>query len=547
MKPVRKAHPCGKIQKKNEFLINAQRKQRRRKIMALTTATTAYGRVEGLAREDKDITEFRGIPYAKPPIGELRFRPPVPAEPWQGTLMCKEWPLIPPQVFFPLSSELYPKGYGETGEDCLYLNVYTSAPSPDVKQPVFLWYHDGGLTNGWAFDPRNDPSFLVEKDIVVVTVGHRLGVLGYMTLPQLTKEQGQSGNYGLMDTILALKWIHENIAAFGGDPDKITLAAESGGTYKCAALVANPELKGLFRRVISQSGFAWKYPVDSQKAAEELGIHYLQTAGIDPDITPEELRFMDLDKLLVPIDPHDMPANMTADGLFLTEDFADCFEANSRGVDFMNSVCSGEAFPDNQPFHSREEFFAYFRRILGDLYDTYHFEDLVSVTDENAWAVTLDLSSRGLAPADRSRPRIRSNFCRNMMLNGYFANHVACGHVYNMRFGQTMPPRTDIPSEPDIAAPHGSDLWYSFGTLRLGYPPSRPWREEDVKVSEMFTEYISNFVKTGDPNGEGLPVWPEANKSMGWLDFSIHSVAHEDSFSKLDELILAYTRRQHNL
>lgn len=517
--------------------------------MAISLCRTEYGMVQGFCRSDEDITEFRSIPYAKPPIGELRFSPPAEPEPWDGIKDCFEWAPAAPQTFFDAASELYPYGIPQCSEDCLYLNVYTSAASEGEKRPVFVWYHDGGLTNGWAYDPRNDPTEFVKKGIVVVTVGHRLGELGYMALPQLTEEQGQSGNYGVMDTVMALKWVHRNIASFGGDPDNVTIGGESGGTTKCAALAALPEVKGMFRRIISQSGLSWLYKPDSQKAAEDLGIRYLKEAGIDPDISLSELRSLDLERIHIDNDPHDKPGNLTEDGLLFSGSFRERFMENLEGIDLLNCVCSGDAVIGAEPelldadgrFSTAAAFYTHFKRVLGDLYDKYDFERLVPVTDENAWETAVNLASLGLGL------NIRSNYCRSVMVDRIFGSIMAEKHpnsrVYTVRFSQIQPCRTDILSLPDVAAPHGSDLWYSYETLKKGIPTSRPWSAEDAETASQFNEYLANFIKTGDPNGAGLTYWSRCDKSLSWLDLNSRPTLHTGLESPLDPLTQEYTEQ----
>ncbi len=513
--------------------------------MAMLIAKTEKGTVSGISRQDADFTEFRGIPYAKPPVGKLRFAPPEENEPWDGIRPCETWPKIAPQHFFDPKSELYPWGTAPMGEDCLYLNVYTPAESPEEKLPVYVWYHDGGLTNGWAFDPRNDPREIVKAGIVVVTVGHRLGQFGYMALPQLTKEQGRSGNYGVMDTVMALQWVNRNIRNFGGDPSNVTIAAESGGTTKCAALVATPALRGMIRRVICQSGLAWQYTPLNLEEAEEQGKRYLIHCGLDPDLSLEELRSLPYEALHVPMDPHDQPGKLIADGVTVPMDFASAFMEGSKGVDMLNCVCSGEAMTGAAPFTDAASFRAYYREILGDLYDRYGFEHLVQVTDENAQHLALELAALGLAP------NVRSNYCRSLMIDRIFA-HLAAkqspeNRYFTMRFSQVMPPRSDMPSAPLTLAPHGSDLWYSFGMVERGIPVSRPWRGEDRRVSRLFIGYLTNFVRTGDPNGEWLPFWGSGNEAFRWLDLCAEPSCRSGLGSGLDALTAAYACRTYGL
>jgi para-nitrobenzyl esterase len=216
--------------------------------MAKTTGIvqTAFGQVSGvpLAGKYEGITEFRGIPYAAPPVGALRFRAPEDPACWEGVKVCDTYAPMAMQDrqsglgFEPYSSDFYWEGYPACSEDCLYLNVATPADlssGAPGRYPVFIWFHGGGLADGYSYEPVFDPSELARKGVWVVSVGQRLNLFGYIALPQLTAEQGgKSGNYGLMDEVKALDWVCANIAAFGGDPDNITVGGQSGGPRRAA-------------------------------------------------------------------------------------------------------------------------------------------------------------------------------------------------------------------------------------------------------------------------------------------------------------------------
>lgn len=206
---------------------------------------TESGMVSGVQGEEHShITIFKNIPYAAPPVGELRWKAPQDPEPWEGVRACDTFGNIPMQNTWLMDSEdggyldeFYWEGHPEPSEDCLYLSVATPAKAAGEKLPVMLWFHGGGLNQGFYSEIEFDPEELANKGIVVVSVGTRLGPFGYLSLPQLDAESeyGDSGNYGLMDSIKALEWVHDNIAAFGGDPDNVTLTGQSGGTARQSA------------------------------------------------------------------------------------------------------------------------------------------------------------------------------------------------------------------------------------------------------------------------------------------------------------------------
>ena len=250
--------------------------------MPIEIVETKKGKLEGVLQEYKDVTisVFKGIPYAKPPVGNLRFCAPQETEPWEGIRKCDNYGDAPVQEFEDMkagsviwtSREFnFQKTYPKMSEDCLYLNVYTAAEKQDEKRPVLIWFHGGGMMNGYSYEPIFDPSEFVRRGIVVVQIGTRLNVFGFLSLPQLTKEQGHSGNYGLMDELMALDWISENIALFGGDPNNMTAAGESGGCTKASVLAAIPASKFRIRRIINQSGNQWLRTFLTQKEAEERG------------------------------------------------------------------------------------------------------------------------------------------------------------------------------------------------------------------------------------------------------------------------------------
>jgi len=225
--------------------------------MALDIVRVQQGLLSGVAQTGnyEGNTVFSGVPYAKPPVGELRWAPTQPAEPWEGVRICDKHAPAAWQNFMPegLNMEPYTKdfyfmGNPSVSEDCLYLEITTGAQAAGEKRPVFMWFHGGGLNSGYSYEIEFDGNELAKKGIVVVSVAQRLNLFGYLVLPQLTAEQGKSGNYGFMDQLMALEWVHENIAAFGGDPDNITVGGQSGGSLKSCMMAGSPASKGWVKR-----------------------------------------------------------------------------------------------------------------------------------------------------------------------------------------------------------------------------------------------------------------------------------------------------------
>ncbi len=230
--------------------------------------------------DGKGVRLFKGIPFAAPPVGERRWRPPAPLAPWQGVRPTDTygWNAMQGVVF----NDIDPMIPG-VSEDCLYLNVWTPAREPGEKLPVLFWIYGGGFVVGHASEPRYDGTNLAARGMVVVAPNYRLGALGFMAHPELTQEQGASGNYGLLDQLAALEWVKRNIAAFGGDPDAVTIAGESAGSISVSAQMASPRAAGLFRGAIGQSGAMMPPPATSpdlsRAVAEKLGVALAEKLG----------------------------------------------------------------------------------------------------------------------------------------------------------------------------------------------------------------------------------------------------------------------------
>jgi len=247
---------------------------------------TDKGYVSGttIGEPGKEVSIFRGIPYAAPPVGDLRWKPPQPAEPWEGVRECTEFSNISPRAELPGSSYEFPRS-----EDCLYLNVVTPARQPDEKLPVLVWMHGGGYAEGCGNDKIWNNYRLPQNGVVVVTLNHRLGLFGLLAHPALSREspEGVSGNYLFLDLIASLRWIRDNIAAFGGDPDNVTIFGESGGGAKVSIMMLSPLAKGLFHRAICESGTSLAILTGKSLAdVEESGKKLFEKLGIDSSDDP---------------------------------------------------------------------------------------------------------------------------------------------------------------------------------------------------------------------------------------------------------------------
>lgn len=527
-----------------------------RMIMALGIVSTRNGKVEGVEITDgkyRGISYFKAIPYAAPPVGDLRWRPPQDAERWDGVRKCGQFACRPMQVDStgdhpaePWAKDFYFAPYPEQSEDCLYLSVASGAGGAGEKRPVFMWFHGGGLAAGFYHEAEFDPMELAQKGIVVVSVGTRLNVFGYFSLPQLSKEQGgMSGNYGLMDEVKALQWVHDNIEAFGGDPDNITVGGQSGGTSKSGALACTPANRGYIRRVINQSALNWLIWQTTLEENERICMEYLKFIGLDPYMPLEELRRLDAARLLEGgmKGGRRLPALMVHDGYYVSElDQRISMEKYAGHLDFLAGSNFGEVtmrkgmMLGGAPYTSVQEVNARAREMLGSLYDLYDFEHISGLTEEN-----LDMRSRWLAVQGMS---FRGGIMTNRIFGRYRAEKFPDARTWTYLCTQIPPSRPEekgtIRDENIQLSWHSAELWYTFASLRENVPPARPWRAEDFKTAELMSSYWANFMRTGDPNGEGLPVWPRGDETLSWMELKAEPEAHVGLEGPLDEMILKY-------
>ena len=255
--------------------------------MALLEVQTEYGVVAGVYSGNPEITVFRGIPYAAPPVGALRWAPPQPPKPWEGTLHADTFREIPTQVEerHPFYSREFYRCRKPMSEDCLYLNIWTPADTPEEKLPVMLFIHGGGYKSGYSHEITFDGDALAQRGVLLVTIEYRLGALGYLAHRQLRDENGHCGNYGLLDQIAALKWVRRNIAAFGGDPENITIFGQSAGAMSVENLVTSPLSRGDMAKAIMQSAGGYTgqrssgITMSTQAEAEEQGEKFLTFLG----------------------------------------------------------------------------------------------------------------------------------------------------------------------------------------------------------------------------------------------------------------------------
>jgi para-nitrobenzyl esterase len=447
---------------------------------------TTAGLVRGT--EEGSVVIYKGIPFAEPPVGDLRWRKPQPLVPWDGIRNADQFPPSCPQ------RGSYPKDAPPeaTSEDCLYLNIWKPRDAGEEKLPVMLWIHGGGLRNGSASTPLYAGDMLARHGVIVVTVNYRLGVLGFLAHPDLTKESGHqsSGNYGLMDQIAAMTWIQQNISAFGGDPERVTVFGQSSGSMAISALVSSPLARGLFHRVIGQSGGLFE-PIEFESemklgGAEKAGQRFMASASA---ASLEELRGKPVSELL------DVPfrANIIIDGHVLARSPYDVHRRNEHSpVPLLIGYTAGEG----------EEFIAD-RTITTSNFTREMQRHFPGILVRLAAPDPGDTDEEARSAALAFERDVR--FGWSMWAWARLASREGKGGVYLYRFTQPTPYPPDSPRA-GWGAAHGSDMVYVFGHL-----DQQPWAwtEDDRRLASTMAAYWSNFAKHGDPNGHGLPEWPK--------------------------------------
>jgi para-nitrobenzyl esterase len=459
------------------------------------TVKTKSGKVMGKAAEG-GVRAFLGIPYAEPPVGPLRWKPPVAAAKWKGVRQATEFGSHCMQL--PVFKDMVFRDPG-ISEDCLTLNVWTPAADKKAKLPVMVWIYGGGYTGGGSSEPRQDGTNLAKNGVVVVSMNYRLGIFGFFAHPELTAESPvkASGNYGLMDQTAAIRWVHDNIAAFGGDPAKVTVFGESAGSFSVSWQMASPLAKGLFVRAIGESGGAFASTTLASKTlaeAEAQDADFAKTTLAATSIA--ELRAMPAQQLLEAKTPPGMRFGPIIDGYFIPEPIAAIFAEKKQ-----NDVALIAGWNGNETGIAKataESFKAEAEKIYGagaedflKLYPAATDEEAVSSASDYAadtWIVFSTWKWLEAAVADGTQP------------------------VYRYRFDLVSPPDPFHPA--GNTAYHSSEIPYVFGSLDLlkGYA----WRPEDYKTSELVQKYWTNFAKTGDPNGGDLAKWPRYDGDSGW-------------------------------
>jgi para-nitrobenzyl esterase len=439
------------------------------------------GMISGTTTPSADVRVFKGVPFAAPPVGDLRWRAPKPAAHWDGVRKAEE--------FSPTCMQ--GNGSGKMSEDCLYLNVWTGAKSAGDKRPVMVWIYGGGYNTGSGSQAMYDGEALAKKGAVVVTLNYRLGVLGFFSYPELTKESDRRGaaNFGLMDSIAALQWVQKNIAAFGGDPKRVTVFGESAGAGAVANLMVVPQAKGLFERALGESS-AWSTAtvkrLDTLPEAEQAGLKYADGLGAK---SLAELRA----KPAVEILKGGRGAGPIVDGWLIPEDPGKVFaEGKQIQVPVLTGSNRDESFGGNP--RSAEQFIEQARKKYGDMADAF-LKLYPASSDEQARESAFYSGRDEMAFAMRNWARLASKPGKTKSYVYYFTEQPPLAP--NAKGGQFAP-------GPHGSATHVSEILYVFNHL----DNSRTWTDADRLVADNMSSYWVNFAASGDPNGKGLAKWP---------------------------------------
>jgi para-nitrobenzyl esterase len=449
------------------------------------------GLLSGTAGNNPDVRVYRGIPYATPPVGDLRWKPPQPAAAWQGVREAKEFGNACWQTPYPAATSIYQAKLPPLSEDCLTLNVWTAAKSDKDRLPVMVWIHGGGFTRGSGISPAYNGEGFARKGVVLVTINYRLGVFGFLAHPALTAESAHhsSGNYALLDQIAALQWVKKNIAAFGGDPDRMTIFGESAGSWAVNALMASPLAKGLFHRAIGESGGSFS-PMKTLAETEKSGERLAAALGAAQDVL-KTLRAKTAEELLKASD--EPTVRPMVDGWVLPQDVATIFSQGKQNdvplIVGFNSDEGTTLAPQGAQVTSAS--FTSGAQRYGNLSEQF-LKAYPATSDSEA------VSSFYSAYRDQIFGWEMRTWARLSTKTGK--------HPVYLYYFTHRPPG---PQSQRLRAFHASEIAYVFGTFFWPFP----WEDADRKLSETMSTYWVNFAKTGNPNSEGLAKWPAYNPS----------------------------------
>ena len=486
------------------------------------------GKIAGVPGRDASITVFKGIPYAAPPVGDLRWRAPRPVAPWQGV---KKADHFGNSCIQNIVSERKPWTYEfmthtDISEDCLYLNLWTPAKSARDRLPVYIYIHGGGNTEGSGAVPVYDGEGLAKKGIIVVTVNYRLGIFGFFTHPELTAESDvhASGNYALLDLIAVLHWVHENIAAFGGNPNRVTIGGQSAGASDTHSLVASPLAKGLFQGAIAESGSSLGrlglMGANALSAQEQAGVRFAEAKGAK---SIADLRKLSWKELAAPV-PGGGRFGVVIDGYVLPASAAEMF-AQGRQNDVPTLTGSNRndlGGASTHPAMTAEQFRRQAEQRYADLANAF-------------------LNLYPAATDDEARTSMNESALDSMRVSTYLwaveRARTAKTNAYTYFWDHVLPG----PDSAQYGAFHTGEVPYVMNTLDMCQ--GRDFTAADRRIADMMSSYWANFIRTGDPNGKGLPHWPsvaekpETTMELGDKNEPISVAGNKEKFALMKTIL----------
>jgi para-nitrobenzyl esterase len=509
--------------------------------MAQTLVKTDKGQVEGVT-EKSGVISFKGIPFAQPPIGDLRWKDPQPANNWGGIRKCDAFGYNPMQK----------KVFGDMGfrspgmsEDCLYLNVWVPAKKTKEKMPVLVYFYGGGFVAGDGSEARYDGESMAKRGIISLTVNYRLGVFGFLAHPELSKESPHksSGNYALMDQNAALRWVQANISAFGGDPKRVTIAGESAGSIAVSAQMVSPLSKGLIAGAIGESGAMIKptLPAIPLADAEANGLKFGEKAG---STTLAALRAISAGDLLEQASKQGMPPSSSPviDGYFLLKKPAETFAAgeqakvpllvgwNSAEIPFQAVMYGLPPTPENYA-KQLKMFYADKADEVLKLYPGATQEEVLKSATELASDRFISYSTwkwADLHTQTSGKPVYRYLFSKPRPAMTAKMGNAKAGLAGGIIKDDSSKPAVKAP-EGYVGAAHASEIEYAMGNLATNL--TYAWTPEDYKVSNAMETYFANFIKTGNPNGVTVPKWTANTKGgpVSFININVKTVLEKES------------------
>ena len=447
------------------------------------------GQISGVKDTESDIISYKGIPFAAPPVGELRWKAPQAVEPWEGVLNCDAFGASPVQgkpAPFMFWSEEFLIPAEPISEDCLFLNVWSGAESPDEQLPVLVYIYGGGFRSGGSGCSIYDGTSMASKGVVFVSINYRVALFGFLAHPGLSAEAdyGSSGNYGILDMIAALEWVKRNITQFGGDPGNVTIAGQSAGAFGVNYLTVSPLARGLFHRAIAQSGASFvSSPLRAAldlKQAEELGLEFAKNMGAE---SLADLRNLPADSILM------APGGLYSpfvDDYVIPEEVMDAYSSGKQ-----NDVPVLIGWNKDDRMLARPQAAALFREQIqgrfGELAEDF-FAVYPTATEEEAKRSQFDMSR------DQAFGIQMYTWAKMQTKSGNSG-----AWVYN--FNRELPAYT---SETAFGAFHSGEIVYAYDNL---HTLDRPWEAIDQQIAGQMSDYWINFAANGDPNGPGLPQW----------------------------------------